>query len=165
VAAPRRRTRPPTLRPATDPRQALAKARRTLDRERATLALRQQRALRYFRAWDRQLRLVARLERRVSRLAADAPPDAVARDPQSQGGPTVSEPHATEARHTPELPEAARLAEEAVSRLAEECRKGGPLYLRSPKAVAQVSRNAKWLLNALDALRRSLSADAAGPTG
>jgi hypothetical protein len=169
VAQPRR-PKLPALRPPTDPWQALAKARRTLDRERATLALRQQRVLRCFRAWEKQLRLVARLERRVSRLAADAPPDAVARDSRPQGGPTVTAHHVSEARPAPELPEAVRLAEEAVSRLAEECRKGGPLYARSPRAVAQVSRNAKWLLNAIDALRRGLSADAAiagtaGPTG
>jgi hypothetical protein len=142
------------------------KARRTLDRERATLAVRQQRLLRCFRAWEKQLRLVVRLERRVSRLAADAPPEAGAHNPEPQGGPTVSVPHAPETKPAPELPEAVRLAEEAVSRLAEECRKGGPLYLRSPKAVAQVSRNAKWLLNALDALRRGLAADvSAGLTG
>jgi hypothetical protein len=165
VAGPRR-TRPPTARPATDPRQALAKARRTLDRERAALALRQQRLLRCWHAWEKQLRLVARLERRVSRLAVEAPPEAVAHDPQPQGGPTVSAPHATEARPAPELPEAVRLAEAAVSRLVEECRKGGPLYLRSPKAVAQASRNARGLLNALDALRRGLAASgSAGPTG
>jgi hypothetical protein len=139
------------------------KARRTLDRERATLALRQRRLLRYFRAWEKQLGLVVRLERRVSRLAADAPTEAVARDPEQHGGPNVSAPQTTTA---PELPEAVRLAEEAVSRLVEECRKGGPLYLRSPKAVAQVNRNAKWLLNAIDALRRGLAADAsAGLTG
>jgi hypothetical protein len=166
VAAPRRSKTAPTARPATDPRQALLRASRTLDRERATLAVRQQRLLRCFRAWEKQVRLVARLEKRVSRLAADAPPGAIAHDPQPQGGPTVSAPHAPEGKHAPELPEALRVAEAAVNRLLEECQKGGTLYTRSPKAVAQVSRNAKWLLNALDALRRGLAADAgvAGPT-
>jgi len=32
-----------------------------------------------------------------------------------------------------------RSAEEAVERLVEECRKGGPLYAEDPRAVAQVS--------------------------
>ena len=47
-----------------------------------------------------------------------------------------------------------RSAEEAVGRLVEECRKGGPLYAEDPGAVAQVSRTAKWLLNALARLHR-----------
>ena len=49
-----------------------------------------------------------------------------------------------------------RAAEEAVNRLVEECRKNGPLYPRSPKAVAQVSRTGKWLLHAIAALHREL---------
>ncbi len=53
-----------------------------------------------------------------------------------------------------------RAAEKAVGRLVEECRKGTPLYARSPKAIAQVSRTGKWLLNATAALSRELSAAA-----
>jgi hypothetical protein len=47
-------------------------------------------------------------------------------------------------------------AEEAVTQLVEECRKPGPLYKESPRAVAQMSRTGKWLLNAITALRREL---------
>lgn len=47
-----------------------------------------------------------------------------------------------------------RAAEQAVHRLVAECRKGGPLYARNPKGVAQVSRTSKWLLNAIARLRR-----------
>jgi len=47
-------------------------------------------------------------------------------------------------------------AEEAVGRLVQECRQGGPLYSQHPKAVAQVSRTGKWLLNAIAALHREL---------
>jgi hypothetical protein len=47
-------------------------------------------------------------------------------------------------------------AEETASQLVEECRKAAPLYQSSPRAVAQVSRSGKWLLNALTALRREL---------
>jgi hypothetical protein len=50
-----------------------------------------------------------------------------------------------------------RTAEQAVTRLVEQCRKPGPLYRRHPKAVAQVSRTGKWLLNALAALHRELN--------
>jgi hypothetical protein len=53
----------------------------------------------------------------------------------------------------PQTQETVRAAEEAVGRLVEACRKGGPLYARSPRAVAQASRTAKWLLNAIAALR------------
>lgn len=52
--------------------------------------------------------------------------------------------------------EIVRAAHEAVDRLVAECRKGGPLYRLRPKQVAQVSRTAKWLLNALAALDRDL---------
>ena len=52
-------------------------------------------------------------------------------------------------------------AEKAVGRLVEKCRKGGPLYAQSPKAVAQVSRTGKWFLNAVAALGRALHASAA----
>jgi hypothetical protein len=47
-----------------------------------------------------------------------------------------------------------------VSRLVEECRKGSPLYTEQPKPVAQVSRTAKWLLNALAALQQAPSSTA-----
>jgi hypothetical protein len=40
-------------------------------------------------------------------------------------------------------------ATQAVQRLVEVCRKGGPLYVHNPKAVAHVSRTSKWLLNAI----------------
>jgi hypothetical protein len=53
----------------------------------------------------------------------------------------------------PETLNTLRAAERAVARLLEECRKGGPLYVASPRAVAQVSRTGRWLLNALAALR------------
>ena len=60
----------------------------------------------------------------------------------------------------PQTQETLRAAEEAVTRLVEQCRKDGPLYQRSPRAVAQVSRNSKWLLHAIASLRRELSAPA-----
>ena len=47
-----------------------------------------------------------------------------------------------------------------VSRLVEECRKGGPLYTENPKAVAQVNRTSKWLLNALASLQQAPSSTA-----
>ena len=46
----------------------------------------------------------------------------------------------------------------AVTRLIDRCRKGSPLYSRSPRAAAHVSRTAKWLLNAIAALHRELDA-------
>jgi hypothetical protein len=49
-----------------------------------------------------------------------------------------------------------RAAEQAASRLVETARKDGPLYHEHPRAVAQVSRTAKWLLNALATLEREL---------
>lgn len=45
-------------------------------------------------------------------------------------------------------------AHQAVRRLVEVCHKGGPLYRQNPRAVAQVSRTAKWLLNALARLEQ-----------
>jgi hypothetical protein len=50
-----------------------------------------------------------------------------------------------------------RAAEEAVSRLVEECRKDGTLYAKNPRVVAQVNRTCKWLLNAIDALHRAVN--------
>ena len=49
-----------------------------------------------------------------------------------------------------------RAAEQAVGQFLAKCRKGDPLYVENPKAVAQVSRTGKWLLNALTALNREL---------
>jgi hypothetical protein len=57
----------------------------------------------------------------------------------------------------PVTPNALRAAQDAVTGLVEACRKPGPLYRRSPRAVAQVSRTGKWLLNALEALHRELN--------
>jgi hypothetical protein len=45
-------------------------------------------------------------------------------------------------------------AEEAVRWLVERCRRGGRLYQRAPRAVAQVSRTGKWHLNAIAQLRK-----------
>ena len=53
-----------------------------------------------------------------------------------------------------------RKAEQAVTRLVEACGKSGPLYAENPRAVAHVSRTAKWLLNALATLHSEL--DTAG---
>jgi hypothetical protein len=50
-----------------------------------------------------------------------------------------------------------RIAAQTLVGLVEECRKGGPLYERSPKVVAHVSRTSKWLLNALAALQQELA--------
>jgi hypothetical protein len=47
-------------------------------------------------------------------------------------------------------------AEDAVRDLVELCRKQGRLYGRHPRTVAQVSRTAKWLLNAIATLRGDL---------
>jgi hypothetical protein len=38
----------------------------------------------------------------------------------------------------------------------EVCHKGGPLYSQNPKTVAQLSRTAKWLLNAIARLEQEL---------
>src|SRR5262249_26412309 len=58
----------------------------------------------------------------------------------------------------PQLENTLCAAEEAVSRLVEACGKPGPVYARNPRAVAQVSRTGKWLLNAIAALRKALTA-------
>jgi hypothetical protein len=57
---------------------------------------------------------------------------------------------------TKDTKKAVDAAERAVTRLVEKCHKGAPLYLQNPKAVAQVSRTAKWLLNAIARLLREL---------
>jgi hypothetical protein len=49
-----------------------------------------------------------------------------------------------------------RTAEESVTQLVGECAKPNPLYRRSPRIVAQVSRTAKWLRNAIRALYREI---------
>jgi hypothetical protein len=61
----------------------------------------------------------------------------------------------------PETLKALAAAEEAVLRLIDECAKQKPLYDCHPKAVAQVSRTAKWLINALATLHRILYPPAA----
>jgi hypothetical protein len=50
-----------------------------------------------------------------------------------------------------------RAAEEAVANLIAGCRKGDALHARCRREVAQVSRTAKWLLNAVKALRTALA--------
>jgi hypothetical protein len=56
---------------------------------------------------------------------------------------------------------ALRAAEDTVRHLVQECRKSGPMYCQCPRAVAQVSRTGKWLLNAITVLRRELTTLAA----
>lgn len=51
-----------------------------------------------------------------------------------------------------------RAAEESVQRLIEVCQKGGPLYARDKKVVAQISRTGRWHLNAIAALRKAFDA-------
>jgi hypothetical protein len=55
---------------------------------------------------------------------------------------------------------AVRAAEEAVARLLQACRKGGPLYVEDPPVVAQVNRTSRWLLSALTRLKRALGTPA-----
>jgi hypothetical protein len=50
--------------------------------------------------------------------------------------------------------------QDAINELVAACRKNGPLYRQSPLLVAQVNRNAKWLLHGLARLRRSLNSPA-----
>jgi hypothetical protein len=57
---------------------------------------------------------------------------------------------------TTQTQETIRTSEEAISKLVELCSKLGPLYVKNPRIVAQVSRTGKWLLNAIAALRREL---------
>ena len=78
-----RPTPKPRQHPA-EPEQLLARLRDRLRRERAALARSQQRLLRAFHAWEKQLRLTARLERRLGRLEC---PDAEA------ASPAVRRPH------------------------------------------------------------------------
>ena len=53
-------------------------------------------------------------------------------------------------------------AEEAAADLVKAMARSGRLYQRCPRAAAQVSRTAKWLLNAIAALRRELKKPAMG---
>jgi hypothetical protein len=57
---------------------------------------------------------------------------------------------------TPEIHTTFHTATQAVDQLVRTCRKGGPLYPQNPRAVAQVSRTGKWLLNAIARLHRDL---------
>ena len=54
--------------PVPDPKRLLPGLRSRRDRERAALSRWQGRLLRAFHAFEKQLRLVARLDRRVARL-------------------------------------------------------------------------------------------------
>jgi hypothetical protein len=58
---------------------------------------------------------------------------------------------------------AVRAAEEAVARLLQECRKGGPLYVEHPPVVAQVNRTARWLLSAITRMKRALGTPTEDP--
>ena len=65
---PRRRKPRPAPKPAPDPKRLLARLRERLGPEQAALARHLARLLRAFHGWEKQLRLVARLDRRISRL-------------------------------------------------------------------------------------------------
>lgn len=54
--------------------------------------------------------------------------------------------------------ETLRAAEEAVTRLVEQCGKAAPMYEQEPRKAAQVSRTGKRPLNAVAALREGLTA-------
>jgi hypothetical protein len=58
----------PKARPAPDPKLLLPKLHVRLENERAGLDRWQKRLVRAFHAYERQHRLVARLERRIARL-------------------------------------------------------------------------------------------------
>ena len=67
--APRRRKKSrPASKAVPDPGRLLPKLRERLDRERVVLAHHLTRLLRVFHAWEKQTRLVAQLERRISKL-------------------------------------------------------------------------------------------------
>jgi hypothetical protein len=71
TTSPRPRPRPrrtPRPEPAPDPQRLVPGLRVRLTSERAALARRQGRLLRAFHAFEKQLRTVARLERRLSQL-------------------------------------------------------------------------------------------------
>jgi hypothetical protein len=56
----------------------------------------------------------------------------------------------------PEIYTTFHTATQAVHQLVRACSKCGPLYPQNPRAVAQVSRTGKWLLNAITRLHREL---------
>jgi hypothetical protein len=64
----------------------------------------------------------------------------------------------------PETVRAVNAAEEAVRNLVELCRKQGTLYREHRRSAAQVSRNSKWLLNAIAVLRDELDNPTDVPT-
>ena len=59
----------PVPKPAPDPKVLLPKLRARLVKERAGLGRWQQRLVRTFHTYERQLRRVTRLERRIAKLA------------------------------------------------------------------------------------------------
>ena len=65
---PRRRKARPAPKPVPDPKVLLPKLHDRLGRERAALGRWQARMLRSIHAWEKQTKLVARLERRIARL-------------------------------------------------------------------------------------------------
>jgi hypothetical protein len=134
----------------------LAGAQARLNEERSALARLQQRVFRCFHAYEKALRRVTRLERRCARLSASGTPVPVSPASPSQGDQLMS---------LPDQPDVIDAAEAVLARLIDAARKDGPLYARAPKAVAQVSRNAKWLGNALAVLRRALAGPATPEEG
>jgi hypothetical protein len=67
--APRRRKQSrPSPKPVPDPRPLLPRLRERLGCERVVLGRHLARLLRVFHGWEKQTRLIARLERRISKL-------------------------------------------------------------------------------------------------
>ena len=68
-STPRRRKKSPASPKAVpDPKRLLPKLRERLGRGRIALVRLQARLLRVFHVWEKQTRLIARLERRISKL-------------------------------------------------------------------------------------------------
>ena len=65
---PRRKKSRPSPKAAPDPKRLLLKLRERLGSERIALVRHQTRLLRVFHVWEKQTRLIARLERRISKL-------------------------------------------------------------------------------------------------
>jgi hypothetical protein len=65
---PRKPKTRPAAKPAPDPNLLLAKLHARLEKERAGLDRCQKRLVRVFHAYERQYRLVARIERRIGKL-------------------------------------------------------------------------------------------------
>jgi hypothetical protein len=63
----------------------------------------------------------------------------------------------------PECDHILTAAEKAVARLLDMCRKNAPLYRQNPRAVAQVNRTSRWLLNALSRLKHELNTASGRP--